>query len=344
MNILLAVFVIGLLIFSHELGHFLLAKKNGIGVTEFSLGMGPRLAGFTRGETRYSLKLIPFGGSCMMIGEDEASDEENAFNQKSVWARISVVAAGPIFNFIFAFLLSIIVIGSVGIDKPELTGVMEEFPAEEAGIQAGDTITRLGKKNISIYREVSLFMATNDVTKPIPVEYERDGEIYTTTIQPKFSEEYNSYMLGIQVSGFRERTGAWDTIRYSFHEVKFWINYTLTSLKMLVSGQVSAENVSGPVGMVSAVNDLVEQSKPDGMFYVFLNIANFCILLSANLGVLNLLPIPAMDGGRLVFLFLEAVRGKPIDREKEGMVHMVGLVLLMILMVVVLFNDVAKLF
>ena len=124
----------------------------------------------------------------------------------------------------------------------------------------------------------------------------------------------------------------------------YWIRYSFTSLKMLVTGRVSSEEISGPVGIVSMVDDMVEQSKPDGLFYVFLNLANFAILLSANLGVLNLLPLPALDGGRLLFLLIEAVRGKPIDREKEGYVHMVGMVLLMILMVLVLFNDIVKLF
>ena len=134
MGIVIALLVFGFLVFFHELGHFLLAKKNGIAVTEFSIGMGPRLFSFVRGETRYSLKAFPFGGSCQMLGEDGESTDESAFHNRSVWARISVVVAGPIFNFILAFLLALIVIGYVGYDKPVVIGVMEGFPAEEAGL------------------------------------------------------------------------------------------------------------------------------------------------------------------------------------------------------------------
>ena len=141
MGIVIALLVFGFLVFFHELGHFLLAKKNGIAVTEFSIGVGPRLFSFVRGETRYSLKAFPFGGSCQMLGEDGESTDESAFHNRSVWARISVVVAGPIFNFILAFLLALIVIGYVGYDKPVVIGVMEGFPAEEAGLMEGDVIT-----------------------------------------------------------------------------------------------------------------------------------------------------------------------------------------------------------
>ena len=157
MGIILAIIVFGLIIFVHELGHFLLAKLNGIRVDEFSIGMGPRLLSFVRGETRYSLKLLPIGGSCMM-GEDDVNDVgEGSFNSKSVWARISVVAAGAVFNFILALIFSMIVVGYTGYDEPVISGVMEEFPAAEAGMQAGDRIVKMNNKKINIWREVTYY-------------------------------------------------------------------------------------------------------------------------------------------------------------------------------------------
>ena len=338
MIIILAIFVIGLLIFSHELGHFLLAKKNGIGVTEFSLGMGPRLFSFEKGETRYSLKLIPFGGSCMMVGEDGDSDDENAFGKKSVWTRISVVAAGPIFNFILAFFLSLFIIGSIGYDAPDVVAVADGYPAAEAGIQPGDRILQMNHKKIHVYREVSLYVQTHQ-GETVTVTYERDGERHAVTLEPKQSES-GTYLLGFQGSGVRTRGNVFQTIYYSVYEVKYWIDTTLKSLGMMFGGQVSADDISGPVGIVNTIGETYEASREDGGFYVWLNMLNISILLSANLGVMNLLPIPALDGGRLVFLLLEVLRrGKRIDPEKEGMVHFVGLMLLMALMLAVMFND-----
>ena len=177
MKIILALLIFSLIVVFHELGHFLLAKKNGITVTEFSLGMGPRLLSHVWGETRYSIKLLPFGGSCLMVGEDEDSDDVNAFNNKPVGARIAVVAAGPVFNFILAFILSLFIVGSIGYDAPVVWKVTDGFPAQEAGIEAGDTILRLNHTNIHVYREVTLFVQLNQKNADAPVEVTyRDGE------------------------------------------------------------------------------------------------------------------------------------------------------------------------
>lgn len=157
MNILIAILIFSVIILFHELGHFSLAKANGIKVNEFSLGLGPTLFGIQGKETKYSLKLLPFGGMCAMEGEDEESTDQKAFQNKSVWARISVVAAGPIFNFIMAFLLSIIVIGLAGFDKPEIGSVMDGYAAQEAGLKQGDVILQMNHKSIHFYREVSFF-------------------------------------------------------------------------------------------------------------------------------------------------------------------------------------------
>lgn len=342
MKIVLAILIFSLIIIIHELGHFLLAKRGGIRVNEFCLGMGPTLLGRQIGETRYSLKLLPFGGACMMEGEDGESDKEDSFGAKSVWVRISVVAAGPVFNFILAFILSLFIIGGIGYDAPVVAAIMEDYPAEAAGMQVGDRIVKMNDTRIHVYREVNLYVQMHQ-GETVTVVYERDGQRYTTTLEPKQHENGN-YYLGFRGSGVRTKGNVLQTIGYSAYEVKYWISTTIKSLGMMLRGDVGLNDISGPVGIVNTIGDTYEASKPDGAYYVWLNMLYISILLTANLGVMNLLPIPALDGGRLVFLILEAIRGKGIDPEKEGMIHFVGLMLLMALMVFVMFNDFRNLF
>ena len=341
-GIILSILAFSILIISHELGHFLLAKLNGIYVEEFSVGMGPTLLSWQGKETRYSLKAFPFGGSCMMMGEDENSNDERAFGNKSVWARISVLAAGPAFNFILSFILAVMVLGSMGIDEPVLSGVLHGYPAEEAGMQAGDRLVKLNSEKIQVYRDVILYLMTH-AGEHLDVVYERDGELLQTEITPEFSDEYGTYMMGIEVSSERVRKGPLETLGYGLNEMAYWIRYTLISLKMMVSGQVAVQDVSGPVGIVSTMTDMVEESSTSGLFYIFVNLANVCILLSANLGVLNLLPLPALDGGRLLFCLIELVRGKPVKQEFEAVVHAIGLMLLLGFSMVILFKDIWQL-
>ena len=191
MNILIALIVFSIIIIIHELGHFLLAKKNGIGVTEFSVGMGPRIASFKKGETRYSLKLLPFGGSCLMVGEDELVDADNAFNKKSVWARISVVVAGPIFNFILAFLLALFIIDNIGYDPAAITKVEPNMGAYEAGLRVGDVITEINGKNVDISRDITNFYQFSQVTHaPVEIKYLRAGKKKTAKINPMKTKTY----------------------------------------------------------------------------------------------------------------------------------------------------------
>lgn len=342
MKIIIALLIFSIIIIFHELGHFWLAKANGIRVNEFCLGLGPTIFGFTKGETKYSLKLFPFGGACMMEGEDDDSSDERAFNKKSVWARISVVAAGPIFNFIMAFVFAFILVCNTGYDIPEVVEVSEGYAAAEAGMQAGDVILEMNGKNIHFYREVSSYALFHE-GESVEVTYERDGERYTTTLAPKYDEELGKYRYGF-VGGKVVQGNLLQNLKYSVYEVKYWIDTTVGSLKMLVTGGVTLNDVSGPVGLVDAIGDSYEESVSYGYYAAFLQMLYISILISANLGVMNLLPLPALDGGRLVFLIIEAIRGKRIDLDKEGMVHFVGLMLLMGLMVVVMFNDIRKLF
>ncbi|MBQ8559286.1 MAG: RIP metalloprotease RseP [Tyzzerella sp.] len=342
MGIILAVLVFGTIVFVHELGHFLLAKANGIRVDEFSIGMGPRLLSKVKGETRYSLKLFPIGGSCMM-GEDDVEDmSEGSFNSKSVWARMAVVAAGAVFNFILAFIFAVIIVGYAGYDEPIISGTLEGYSAEAEGMQAGDRIVRMNGKKINLWREVTYYNMFHQ-GETVDLVYERDGEKHEVTIIPKQDEDGN-YLLGVLSPGKYTKANVLTAMQYGVYEVKFWISTTIESLKMLVTGAVGVDQLSGPVGIVDVVDETYQQSKSYGFLVVLMQMLNIGILLSANLGVMNLLPLPALDGGRLVFMIIEAIRGKRVPPDKEGMVHFVGMILLFALMIFVFFNDIKRIF
>lgn len=341
MSTILALVIFSVLVIVHELGHFLLAKYNGITVTEFSVGMGPRLLSHVWGGTRYSLKILPFGGSCMMVGEEEESDEEGSFGSKSVWARIAVVAAGPAFNILFAFLLSVIIVSNLGYDDT-FVNVSPGYPAEQAGMRDGDEIVGIGGSRVYLYREVSLYNSVHQGT-PAEVTYKRDGQTYTVYLEP-VKDESGFYRFGFIKESGRTKGNALQVLKYSAIELRYWLKATVESLVMLVRGMVSLDDVSGPVGIVSAIGATYEANRADGWYYVTLSMVMMSIMLSVNLGVMNLLPIPALDGGRLVFLIVEAIRGKAVPQEKESMVHFLGFVLLMGLMLVVMFNDIKNIF
>lgn len=366
MNIIAAILIFTIIVVVHELGHFLLAKKNGITVTEFSVGMGPRLITAARGSkgfvcrvlmsqkdfeqmegcenvTKYSWKLFPIGGSCMMLGEDELVEDKNAFNKKGVWARISVIFAGPVFNFILAFLFSMIILSMAGHDIPMVSSVEEGFPMEKAGIMSGDEIIEINGSNIDVGRELGQYFQFHPLNgDPVEIVYKRDGEKKTVFVTPEKTAE-NTFKLGFSFISERVKLSPPGIVKYGFIEVKYWIKTTLQTLGQLIAGKIGKDEIAGPVGIVDMVGGVIEETSQYGIQTLILNLLNMCVLLSANLGVMNLLPIPALDGGRLVFLFLEVIRGKPIDQEKEGMVHLIGLVALMLLMAFVMYNDISRL-
>ena len=342
MGIILAILIFSFIVFFHELGHFLLAKMNGVEVNEFAIGMGPAIYSREYKGTKYAVRIFPIGGFCAMGEDDEVTESPNNFNNKSVWARISVIAAGPIFNFILAFIFSVILTALVGYDKPVVSGVDEGYPAAEAGIQAGDTIVRMGGKRIHLFREVSVYNQFHQ-GEEVAVTYRRNGEEKTVTLTPKEDKELGYERLGISSSGY-EKANLLTALQYGVYVERFWINTTLESLKMLVTGKVGIDQLLGPVGIVDVVDDSYKESRSYGFMAVLAQLLYIAILISANLGVMNLLPLPALDGGRLVFLFVEAVRRKRVPPEKEGYVHLVGIACLMILMVFVMFNDIRRVF
>lgn len=351
MTIIAFILIFSLVVIVHELGHFLLAKKNGIKVLEFAVGMGPAIIKTQKGDTQYVLRLLPIGGACVYEGGDGIYDTEKgkdvqkpegSFQDASVWARISIAAAGPLFNIILAFLLSIIVVGFSGYDKPVIQGVTEGSPASEVGIQAGDVITKIDNANVHLYKDV-LMRSFMNRGEPVSITYERNEQAYETVITPQYSETEQRYLMGFYGGEFLQPKG-FEIFKYAFYEVKYSLESTLKSLLMLVQGQVGKDDIAGPIGIVTIIDDTIEAATPYGLSSVVLSMINFAIMLSVNLGILNLLPLPALDGGRLVFMFIEAIRGKPIAPEKEGMVHFIGFVALMLLMVFVLFNDISRLF
>ena len=427
MKIVIAVIIFSAIILFHELGHFLLAKKNHVVVKEFSLGMGPRLLSTVRGETRYSLKLLPIGGSCMMLGEDEDGDGPGSFNAASPWARIAIIAAGPVFNFIMAFLLAVIIVGCVGYVPAEVMEVEENSPAQEAGLREGDIIKEFDGYHVDIGNDIYAYTIFNELKqKPITIVYEREGQEHTITYTPDVLTRYllgfnrvdtDSMEVGSMIEGMPlessgiqvgdvitkingtsvtesgayddyieknplgdepvtltyERNGKsyettvtprqYDTVKMGFSynlgcvktsglnvlkyralEVKYWIRTTIHSIGMLIQGQFGIKDLTGPVGVVDVIGDTYEQTQSEGTLMVWMNMLNLAILLSANLGVMNLLPFPALDGGRLVFLVFEVIFRRPVNRQVEGMIHFAGLMLLMLLRVVVMYNDVMRIF
>ena len=342
MNIIVALIIFSVIIIFHELGHFLAAKFNNVCVQEFTLGLGPTLVGFTKGETKYCLKLLPFGGSCVMLGEEEASDDERAFNNKNVWQRMMIVLAGPIFNFILAFLLSLFIIGFTGADIPVIGSVGEGTPAQEAGLQEGDRIVKMNGSRVYNYREIVYKMLLNKGGKPVTFLYEREGQQKEVTITPA-KVESGAYQVGIAGIAY-EKQGILGIIKYSALEVRCQIKVVIWSLQYMISGYASVNDISGPVGIVNMIGDTYNEAATYGFLTVFLSMINIAVMISANLGVMNLLPIPALDGGRFFFYIIEAIRGKGIDPDKEGMIHFAGLMVLLALMVVIMFNDIRNIF
>ncbi|MBQ6679851.1 MAG: RIP metalloprotease RseP [Lachnospiraceae bacterium] len=362
-SIVVFILMIGLIIFIHEFGHFLMARRNGVTVTEFAIGMGPNIVSWVRKGTKFSLKWIPFGGFCMMLGgdtflaeetgsgeESDALQDEHAFPNKSVLQRISIVLAGPVFNFLLALVLAVLLTAMIGTTKTEIGAVTEGFPAEAAGVRAGDIITKVNHKRVHLFKELSLYIALHE-GEPLELEIERGGETLTTVLTPEYSEEDARYYIGVVAAARTKDLNALEVFRYGFYEFGYNTGAVIKSLGLLFSGKAGINDLSGPVGMAGMVNDIVnevsEDTRNEGFlttaYWVLVNLISLASLISANLGIVNLLPIPAVDGGRLLFLVIEGVRGKPLNRKAEGVITIIGFAFVFLLMIVVLFNDIRKL-
>lgn len=348
MTIILFILIFGVIVLSHEFGHFIVAKKNGIHVVEFAIGMGPTLFHIDRGGTKYSIKLLPFGGACMFEGEDRLAAEEQeeapggSFLAAPVWVRIATIFAGPFVNLLLGFMIALILVAYRGTDLPVIQMVSEGSAAEEAGLMAGDVVTRMNGEKIHVYREVRLNSMLNSDGKDFSISYLRNGQEYSVTLTPRYSKDDDRYYIGLMGIGEYASCRGLSIVRYGFYESQFVVKNTIKSLQMLVTGKLGRDDVSGPVGMASYVGETYEEVKEYGFLTVLMTMLELIVILSINIGIMNLLPLPALDGGRLVFLLLEVVRGKPVPPEKEGFVHMAGLILFFLLMLFVMYNDIMR--
>jgi len=335
---LLVKIVIGLAAFTvlvvvHEWGHFIFARLSGIGVEEFAIGMGPKLY-FRKGKkTDFSVRVLPLGGFCKMRGEDEESDvatAPDAFNNRPIKGRFATLFAGAAMNFILAVLLFSFVYGTTS--DIFINKVVPGLAAEKGGLISGEQILTVNGATLKDYTELNAALQKSP-GKPVVIKVKSGNDILEKTVTPVYDAAQKKAMIGVQL-----RPG----IKFSGISVVQGYNRTIEASKMmfdflgrLVSGRASSDEVSGPVGIVTYYGQAVDM----GIGFVL----NLTAFLSLNLAIINLLPLPALDGGRLLFLLIEAVRRKPIPREKEGFVHFIGFALLMVLMVFVMYKDILKL-
>ena len=336
LSIVGALLVLTVLVFVHELGHFYAGKKLGFRIDEFAIGMGPVVCSKEKNGTRFAIRALPIGGLCAFHGEDEGVSDPECFNAQPVWKRMIVVLAGPFMNILLAVVLAVIILMTYGEYMPMINDfTAENTPAEAAGIQVGDIITEIDGKSITYYAECTDYIQQADPAR-IVVTVRRDGMDVTLTARDIYDPESGSNRLGIYISPERLRYGlleaATNSVRYTCYIVKEMFKV----LGGLFTGSVTSDDVAGPVGTISIIGQAVRAG-----FEVVLRLG---VLISINLGIMNILPIPALDGGRFLFMVIEAVRGKPIPPEKEGMIHMAGLVLLFSLMILLTVMDVRKLF
>lgn len=334
LTVIAAIVVFCLLILSHELGHFLMARLFGVAVVDFSLGMGPKIAKWQGKYTQYTLRAFPIGGWCNMLGEDESSDNPRAFCQKPVWQRMLIVAAGPITNFLFAVLLFIVIFMMMGTYSQEnvVGEPIADMPAQAAGILPGDRIIRIDGKEISSWGEIGAAVNTAQPGHVLHFELNREGRVLGLDIQPYFNEEGGNWMIGVQP--VRERQNIFTAISLGMQQSIEFVRMLVVAVIGMFQGTVPVD-VAGPVGIVSIIGEQANQGLQ--------NLLLLTAILSINLAIINLLPLPALDGSRLVFLAVERLRGRPINREREGMVHFIGLLLLMGLMVVITYHDIMRL-
>ena len=335
MTIIAAILLFWIIVFIHELGHFLFAKRAGIKIHEFAVGMGPKLISKQKGETLYSLRLLPLGGYCAMEGEDGESKDPNSFGQKTLLQRASVIFAGPFFNIVLTVILLIPVFLYMGTPSTTLGKIIPDSPAQAVGLEVNDKIVNINGHEINSWNDV-VDNLHNSGGKEVKISVDRDGELKVFNVTPEKSEEGN-YVIGISYKAERSFFGS---IGRAFTATIDMAKQMLVFVGQLITGTVpgGVENsVTGPVGVIS----LVSQQASQGIF----NLIYIGAVISLNLGILNLLPIPALDGFRLLMLAIEGLRGgRKLDPNKEAMINMAGFVLLMGFMLFVTYKDILRLF
>ena len=344
-NILLFVLILGIIVFVHEFGHFILAKMNGVYVYEFALGMGPKLCGFKKGETEYNLRAIPIGGFCQLAGEDLDTDDdkkipkEKRLQNKKAWQRFLIMLFGPMNNFILAVLLIFLIAliwGGATMD-PVIYEVEKNSACEKAGLKANDKVISINNQRIDTSDDISLYLAVASPKKTSKIVVERDNKKVTIKVKPKKVKEdgKETYRYGLSIKN-KKTKGFVNAIVYTFRKTVSIFKQMYITLVYLFTGKISLSQLSGPVGIYSVVG----QQRSAGLA----SLIYLTAFLSINVGVINLLPIPAFDGGHILFIIIEKIKGSPVKPELENKIHSIFLILLLILMVIITFNDIMRLF
>lgn len=340
LNVVIAVvcglLVLTVLVVAHEWGHFIVGRKCKITILEFGVGFGPKIWHKFKNGIQYSVRALPLGGFVQFEGEDQDSADKNAFNNAAIWKRALTVAAGPIMNLIVAFLITVIVLTAFGDYLPAVYAVEDGSPAQEAGLMPEDVIICVDDKKIDFYSEYRIYMdtepwRTNDSLK---LTVERSGEVIDLDIPYFYDSEFGRNRIGMSYGQVRAHYGFFEAIALAFKWMYLLIAEMLSALGGLIFAGKGAADLAGPVGTIMIVGDAVKSG-----FETLLRIA---AILSINLGIVNLLPFPALDGGRLVLIGIEKLRGKPFPREKEGYFHFAGLVVLFGLMILLTYQDIAR--
>lgn len=341
LTIIAAIIIFGIIIFVHELGHFITARIFGVAVNEFAIGMGPVIYKKQGKKTLYSLRAIPMGGFCAMEAEDEESPRPDAFTNKKPWQRMIILAAGAGMNLILGFLIVVIIVTASAVQTGGIVSTtIESVEAESDAarfLQPGDRIVGINGTRVNIKRDLSFELSMYDATGECELKFRRDGETYTETFTPMevtLEDGTPYYLVGFTVQ--QSPINLWTVVRESFYQTIWMVKLVFVSLGMLFTGEAGVSDMSGPVGVVSAMSTVAQTGLLDFIFF-----AGF---LAVNIGVMNLLPLPALDGGRIFFVLIEMIFRRPIPREKEGYVHFIGFVLLIALMLFVTWNDIVRLF
>lgn len=345
--ILLAIVMLGIIVTVHEFGHYVVGRLCGIGIVEFSVGFGPRILGWERKGIKYSLRAIPLGGYCAFVGEDERNDDPRAMNNQPVWKRFVTVLAGPFMNFVLAFIVCVVMLAGyftvVESTLPVVGQVIDGMPAAEAGLQAGDRILAIDGTDIPDGEEgvtlSSQLIRAGEGDAPIVVTVERDGAALDFTITPALADDAQTggkvRQIGIYYSYLERKLSFGEALRETPGYTLNIVKTMLDSLRRLLFHGEGIQDTVGTVGIIAVVSQQAREG--------FQNVLWLMFIITLNLGIMNLLPIPALDGGRLLFLIVEAIRRKPIPPEKEGLVHGIGMILLLGLFVVLTFHDIVRL-
>ncbi len=328
MTIIISLIVFGIIILFHEFGHFIMAKMAGVKVHEFAIGMGPKLFGFKGEETEYTIRILPLGGYVKMEGEDENSNDPRSFNNKSIFQRIGIILAGPLMNFILAIILFTGMFMYMGIPSTIIKETIDHLPAQKVGIKAGDKIVKINDIKVKSWEDIVKKISTSQDEK-INIKVNRDGKLISYDVAPQKQKGKN--MIGIVP---KEEKNMLLSFEYAIKQTFYILNEMIHFLGKAISGKASTAEVTGPVGIV----DVVGKAAKAGI----INVISLAALISLNLGLLNLLPIPALDGSRILFLLIELIRGKKVDPDKEGTIHFVGFVALMLLMIFITYKDVLR--